>query len=138
MKRPFFKTVILVTVVFTVLTACSNHQVKFDKEKWNAGDGISYSMRDNVLTDLVTNYKLKGMTYKDVIRLLGKPDDTAALKTSYEIINTAHEYNPKLKPTYKKSLEFYFSKDSVVTSFKVYEHTDKKGPDNAHSVAPAK
>jgi len=124
MKSPFFKIVTLLMVMLTAFSACKRN-VKFDKEKWKAGDGISYSMRDNVLKDLTTNYKLVGMNYKDVIRLLGKPNDTATLKTSYEIINTAHEYNPKRKPAYKKNLEFYFSKDSIVTRTAVYEHTDK-------------
>ena len=92
------------------------------------GDGLSYTMRESILEDLTTNYKLVGMTYKDVIRLLGKPDDTYPLKTSYDIINNEAEYNPKNKPLYRKNLEFYFNKDSVVTRFNVYEHTDKKGP----------
>ena len=117
--------IVILMVMLTAFTSCKRG-TKFDKEKWKAGDGISYSMRDNVLEDLLATHQLKGMTYKDVIRLLGKPDDTATLKTSYEIINTAHEYNPKLKPTYKKNLEFYFNKDSVVTRTAVYEHTDKE------------
>ena len=92
------------------------------------GNGLSYTMRDKILEDLTTNYKLVGMTYKDVIRLLGKPDDIGTLKTSYDIINNEAIYNPKNKPLYRKNLEFYFNKDSVVIRFNVYEHTDKNGP----------
>ena len=124
MKSLTYRSLIILAIAIA-FTACKRN-IKFDKEKWNEGDGLTYPMRDNVLKDLTTNYKLTGMTYKDVIRLLGKPDDTARLKTSYEIINAAHDYNPKLKPTYKKYLEFYFSKDSIVTRTNVYEHTDKK------------
>ena len=125
MTNPFFKITIclLLSVAFT---GCV--KVKFDKEKWRDTDGLSYKMRDKVLEDLTTNYKLVGMTYKDIIRLLGKPDDTYQLKTSYDVINNEARYNPKNKPLYRKNLEFYFSKDSVVTRFNVYEHTDEKGP----------
>ncbi len=133
MKNPFPKSVIIFAMAIAI-TAC-NRPVKFDKEKWRDGDGISYKMRDRVLEDLLANYKLVGMNYKDVIRLLGKPDDTAHLKTSYEIINTLAEYNPKNKPVYKKNLELYFNKDSIVTRTAVYEHTDKKGP---YSLLPKK
>ena len=114
-------------LLLTAITGCTRG-VKFDKEKWNDGNGISYNMRDNVLQDLVDNHHLKGMHYKDVIRLLGKPNDTATLKTSYEIINTQSEYNPKNNPIYRKNLEFYFNKDSVVIRTNIYEHTDKKKP----------
>jgi len=129
---PSFKKIITCLVLLSLFTAC-RRPVKFDKEKWRAGDGLNYKMRDNVLDDLLENYKLVGMNYKDVIRLLGKPDETDSLKTSYQIINTLGEYNPKNKPVYKKYLEFYFNKDSVVTRTNVYEHTDKKGP---YSVLP--
>lgn len=125
MTNPFFKTAIYLLLI-VAFTGCV--KVKFDKQKWKMGDGLSYTMRESILEDLTTNYKLVGMTYKDVIRLLGKPDDTYTLKTSYDIINNEAEYNPKNKPLYRKNLEFYFSKDSVVTRFNVYEHTDKKGP----------
>ena len=125
MTNSFFKIAIclLLAVAFT---GCM--KVKFDKEKWKMGNGLSYTMRESILEDLTTNYKLVGMSYKDVIRLLGKPDDIGPLKTSYDIINNEAIYNPKNKPLYRKNLEFYFSKDSVVTRFNVYEHTDKKGP----------
>lgn len=121
----FFK--IAICLLFVVaFTGCV--RVKFDKEKWGDTDGLTYKMRDRVLEDLTTNYKLVGMNYKDVIRLLGKPDHYYPLKTSYQILSTEAQYNPKNKPIYRKNLEFYFSKDSIVTRFNIYEHTDAKGP----------
>ena len=125
MTNSFFKLAVCLLLCAAV-TGCI--RVKFDKEKWRNTDGLSYKMRDNVLKDLTTNYKLVGMTYKDVIRLLGKPDHIYPLKTSYDVINNEAVYNPKNKPLYRKNLEFYFNKDSVVTRFNIYEHTDKKGP----------
>lgn len=125
-NNPFFKITICL-LLFVTIAGCRRKQ-KFTKELWNLGDGLSYTSRDFIVDDLLANYKLKGMHYKDVRRLLGKPDDTATLKTSYQIINTLNEYNPKNKPVYKKYLELYFSKDSVVSRTNIYEHTDKKGP----------
>jgi hypothetical protein len=114
-------------LLLTLFAGCRRKQ-KFTKELWNLGDGLSYTSRDFVVDDLLANYKLQGMHYKDVRRLLGKPDDTATLKTSYQIINTLAEYNPKNKPVYKKYLDLYFNADSVVARTAIYEHTDKKGP----------
>ena len=125
MSNPLFKIAICL-ILFVAVTGCGG--VKFEKDRWRDTDGLTYKMRERILEDLTTNYKLVGMNYKDVIRLLGKPDDTYPLKTSYDVVNNEAVYNPKNKPLYRKNLEFYFSKDSVVIRFNVYEHTDKKGP----------
>ena len=115
---------LLFLLLFTALTGCSKKQ-KFTKELWKQGDGLTYSKRKFIYEDLLENHKLKGMHYKDVIRLLGKPDKTASLKTSYEIINTDSEYNPKKDSVYRMNLEFYFSKDSAVTRTTIYERKSK-------------
>ena len=122
------KPIALITLSFlfllTALTGCSKKQ-KFTKEFWREGDGITYSKRKLIYEDLLANYKLKGMHYKDVIRLLGKPDATDSLKTSYQVINTDSEYNPEKDSIYRMNLEFYFSKDSAVTRTAIYERKSK-------------
>jgi hypothetical protein len=124
MKKDLFFKLLICLLFFTAITGCKRGQ-KFDREKWQYGDGISYPLRDNLLDDLLANHKLKGLTYYQALQLLGMPQDTAKLKISYEIINTRLNYNPKHKPTYIKNLILYFSKDSTVVKTEVYEHTDK-------------
>ncbi len=123
-RKPIFGVSLIYLMLAMVLTSCSKKQ-KFTKEMWKAGDGISYSKRKLIYEDLLENYKLKGMHYKDVIRLLGKPDHTDSLKTAYEIINTDSEYNPKKDSVYRMNLGFYFSKDSAVTRTAIYERKSK-------------
>jgi outer membrane protein assembly factor BamE (lipoprotein component of BamABCDE complex) len=125
MNKPFFTIKLSCLVLFLAITACHQKQ-KFDKEKWNYGDGIDYPLRDDQLEDLINDHQLKGMTYHQVIKLLGSPQDTGKLRMSYQIINTGHEYNPKLRPIYIKNLDFYINKDSIVTKAEVYEHRNKK------------
>ena len=122
--KPFSIFLLLCVLLITALTGCSKKQ-KFTKEFWREGDGITYSKRKLIYEDLLANYKLKGMHYKDVVRLLGKPDATDSLKASYQIINTDSEYNPKKDSIYRMNLEFYFSKDSAVTRTAIYERKSK-------------
>lgn len=122
--KPITQIMFAFLFLLTALTACSKKQ-KFTKELWKQGDGISYSKRKFIYEDLLENHKLIGMHYNDVIRLLGKPNDTATLKTSYEIIDTRSEYNPKKDSIYRMNLEFYFSKDSAVTRTAIYERKSK-------------
>ena len=122
--KPIAQITFAFLLLLTTLTGCSKKQ-KFTKELWKQGDGLTYSKRKFIYEDLLENHKLKGMHYKDVIRLLGKPDKIDSLKTSYEIINTDSEYNPKKDSVYRMNLEFYFSKDSAVTRTAIYERKSK-------------
>lgn len=121
-KKLFFQT--LICLLFSiVITGCNTK--KFDRQQWSYGDGLDYPLRDGIVNDLVKNHKLKGLTYRQVIDSLGAPQKRDTLLLSYQIIDNSFDYIRK-QPIHKKNLILYFSKDSVVTKFEIYDHTNKK------------
>ncbi|MCC7514190.1 MAG: hypothetical protein IT212_05825 [Bacteroidia bacterium] len=117
----FYYTIILLTTL-SFFFACNNgnRQVKFDKNKWNdQADPLFPSVyRSKMLTDLTTNYKLKGLKYSELIELLGIPDSKDSSSLSYKIVV---DYKHDIDPVYTKDLDFTFSKDSIITSFQINE-----------------
>ena len=58
-------------VLIFILASCNNQQIKFDKEKWNERNDMFYANREKMVIDLMENHLKKGMTYKEVMNLLG-------------------------------------------------------------------
>src|SRR5574338_1582103 len=103
-----------------VLFSCNAIEEKFDKAKWiqkeDAGQTSSY--RKKMLKDLTSNYKLTGIKYSELIQLLGAPNLKDSSSLGYDIVI---DYGHDIDPVYTKTLDFTFSKDSTITSFKVEE-----------------
>lgn len=102
-----------------------NKSVKFDRQKWSYGNGLDYPQRDDIVDDLIKNHHIKGLTYRQVIDSLGAPQQWDTLQVAYQILDNTSNYHRK-NPVRKKSLILHFSKDSVVTRFEIYDHTNKK------------
>src|ERR1700722_14944575 len=111
------KYLILCIVLFAFIVSCKQ-RMRFDKEKWSIQDDIDDAgpYRDAMLDDLIQNHKLKGLTYKGLTDLLGKPliEDSGVF---YDII----VHWDVIDPDYTKTIEFKFTKDSIVSDFKVEE-----------------
>ena len=77
-----------------------------------------------MLNDLVKNHKLKGLTYQQLIDLLGTPgnfsdnDDTVR----YEIFTG---FESDIDPAYGKNLNLTLGADSIVASYKISEWKHK-------------
>jgi hypothetical protein len=95
-------------------------EAKFDKFKWNnqLDPAFPPPYRSKMVADLTTSYKLIGFKYSQLIELLGIPDNKDSSSLSYKIVV---DYGHDIDPIYTKSLDFSFSKDSIVTSFKFNE-----------------
>jgi len=98
-------------------------QEKFDKTEWRkVVDGFPPDCRRYMLDDLTSHHKLVGLKYSDLISLLGRPDYTDDFREdttiAYDIIV---DYGFDIDPVYTKTLQFQFSKDSVVTGFHIVE-----------------
>jgi len=110
------------SLLFIAFTGC--HQAtKFNTPQWKVGDGLDFPLRNDMLDDLVKNYHLKGMTYKQVQHLLSYPEGSDSASFYYEIIET---YNNMARHEHVKRLVFYMGKDSVITGFKIYDKHFKK------------
>lgn len=117
-----FVLLILQFTAFVFLLSCNGgkKEIKFDKNKWNEQTDPLFPSRyrSQMLTDLTTNYKLKGLKYSELTELLGVPDTKDSSSLSYKIMV---DYKQDTDPVYTKDLDFSFSKDSIITSFKVNE-----------------
>ncbi len=112
--------IFLIFLIAIIISSCKDREIKFDKAKWqqNEDAGQPSSYRKHMLKDLVTNYKLAGMRYSEIIGLLGEPNFKDSSSFGYNIVV---DYGHDIDPVYTKTLDFTFSKDSVITSFKVDE-----------------
>lgn len=59
--------------------------MEFDKSKWNERFDGFYKYRENMVQDLMESHIKKGMSLKNVIDLLGEPENYQNNKTN-EII----------------------------------------------------
>src|SRR5690606_30358934 len=73
MERRRLKLIYILTIL--LVTACGNQQMEFDKEKWNERDDMFYANREKMVTDLMKNHLKTGMTYKEVLNLLGNSEN---------------------------------------------------------------
>lgn len=112
----------LQSVAITFLAACNNNdkEMKFDKVKWKEKKDPAFpsAYRNKMLNDLMLNQKLTGLKYNQLIDLLGTPNFNDSSTLSYKIIV---DYGSDIDPVYTKDLDFTFSKDSIITTFKVNE-----------------
>jgi hypothetical protein len=107
------------TLLLMVIFASCNIDVKYEKELWQETDsGFSSPYRDRMLRDLTTNYNLKGMKIYQLRKLLGPADHVENGLIAYRV---KIEYGGDTDPVYTKNLNFNYSKDSTITSFKVIE-----------------
>lgn len=115
------KMKLIYVFVVSLLTSCNYQQVEFDKEKWNERDDMFYANREKMVADLMKNYLKKGMTYKEVINLLGTPENyhnDHSNTIAYEIM--VH-YDWNIDPQKGKILYIDFTSDSIVKDIKFDE-----------------
>jgi hypothetical protein len=112
----FNKTSLIFTCLLAVcLTACSRKQ-KFDRDKWDDGDGITFAYRPILVDDLVASKKINGLKYQDVIHLLHRPQ----LSTKDSMIYDIDSQYKAGKLIYSSTLVI-FLKDSVAVKAEVHE-----------------
>ncbi len=111
------KLILIFILLPFILIACS--QTKFDKSKWLYKDDIEYPYRKSMLKDLTTSYQLKGLSYKQLIRLLGEPGNI--IGDSNEIYYPIIEEYGGIDPVHVIDLAIRFDQDSIVTDYKINE-----------------
>ncbi|MES2379512.1 MAG: hypothetical protein V4538_00620 [Bacteroidota bacterium] len=106
----------------TCILLVSCEKSKFDKIGWNEkGDLGSYPKRKSMLNDLIENHKLKGIKYKELIELLGLPENYSDEEYNTMTYNIEIDYGFDIDPTYSKHLKIELAIDSVVKSYEIVE-----------------
>ena len=87
--------------------------------KWATTYGAEYPYRDNMLSDLINNYKLTGLKKNEVLNLLGQPNRSGSGYLFYTII---YKYRGNIPvPVHTKTLVIKLARDSTVEWGKIHE-----------------
>ena len=111
-------------LIATIHLVSCEPQMKFDKNGWQSGGATGYPppSRKEMLKDLLSNYRLKGLSYRQIINLLGEPNGIDNSTVFYDI---ALRYD-MIDIDYAKSLLIVLDKDSIAREVKVYERKNKE------------
>jgi outer membrane protein assembly factor BamE (lipoprotein component of BamABCDE complex) len=109
----------IIYAVILLLTACSISELKFDKSGWNEKSDISFINRENMVNDLMMNHLRKGMSYNEVISLIGQPENYNDVKEKSICYEIMEYYGFDIDPIETKTLIIEMSKDSIVLDFKL-------------------
>ena len=116
-KNAFLKPITYL-IVFTLLS-CNPKEIEFNKSKWvEKVDGF-YLHREEMIRDLTENHLYKGMTYREVKNLLGKPDEYSDLGHNIIAYGIMEDYGWNIDPIETKTLRIELTKDSLVNSFEI-------------------
>ena len=117
------KSGLLLPLLFLGLfsSACKKESA-FDKDKWAYRGDMEFPYREEIITDLLENHHLKGVSYSQLMNTLGTPDqiELANHKVYYDILT---EYGSDIDPIHNKLLEVSLSNDSIVIGYKIREWT---------------
>jgi len=106
----------------TCILLISCEKPKFDKIGWSEkGDLGGYPKRKSMLNDLTENHKLKGIKHRELIELLGLPENYSNEEYNAMSYNIETEYGSDIDPTYSKDLQIKLTKDSLVESYRIVE-----------------
>jgi hypothetical protein len=125
LKNTFVKFFTVMMLAIVILSGCDSiKKEKFDRRKWDDGDGLSFPKRAGMLDDLLATQKLKGLTYKQALYLLRYPQRNSLTDKSfeYEIVRKMDG----IDTVYAKSLVLYLNQDSIVSDYKVIEKDNKE------------
>jgi outer membrane protein assembly factor BamE (lipoprotein component of BamABCDE complex) len=116
--------IILVILIITIFSSCTNKTQKFEKGNWNKIIDGFYVNRENMVEDLTNNYLKKGMKYEKIMLLLGNPqnlNDEMENTISYELMT---DYGWDIDPVEVKTLKIKIAKDSTLLNWEI-EHWKK-------------
>jgi hypothetical protein len=110
--------VILVISGYIFFTSC-NRNIKFDKAKWLQKGETEYPYRRAMLRDLTTNYKLKGLSYKQLLTLIGEPQEDIVGDSNTIYYSIFEDYGFDIDPVHVIDLVIKLNKDLTVKDFYV-------------------
>lgn len=114
------KLIVLTTSLLVILSCNQNR--KFDNSAWREkGDLGTFPNREEMLKDLMNNHQLKGLTYKQLMELLGKPENDSDAEPNVACYNIVTDYGRDIDPVYIKNLQVKFNADSIVTEVAISE-----------------
>ncbi|MES2812012.1 MAG: hypothetical protein V4670_06035 [Bacteroidota bacterium] len=124
-ENRFILLVIIVSIIISFsLNSCGLKEKKFDKLGWNKRIDGFYVNREYMVNDLMTNHLHKGMSYKNLINLIGEPGNFSDTEENHIAYPIMEDYGWDIDPVESKTLDIELSKDSTIINYKI-EHWEK-------------
>lgn len=122
MKFKYLLIISLLICIFSI--SCKNkkvenEQLKFDKVRWSVKQDEAYPYRNNMLKDFIDNYTIKGLSYNQIISMLGQPDRIENGHLYYSVYKKYLGNFPV--PLNTKTLVVKLTKDSTVEWRKIHQ-----------------
>lgn len=109
-------------ILLVYFLASCNTNKKFDKVKWQEqGDLKIYTHGKSMLNDLTKNHKLTGLSYRQLINLMGEPENYSDKEKNIVYYEIETDYGNDIDPVYTKTLQIKLTNDSTVESFEIKE-----------------
>ena len=106
----------ILTFLILIVSSCGTNDEKFDKLTWNDKDDIFFANRKSMVNDLMKNHLHKGLTYKELVELLGEPENYADEKSNKIAYEIEVDYGSDIDPVAGSDLIIELSKDSTVVN----------------------
>ncbi|MEO5775708.1 MAG: hypothetical protein ABIQ27_02315 [Flavobacterium sp.] len=119
------KRILFLLLTILMIQACQKKvecvtKLKFDKSLWLKNQQKDcYRDREKMLYDLLDNYKIKGLKYPEIVKLLGNAEieSTSHSKSIKYIVST--ENDSTIEQNYYKELIIFLDRDSIAESVMV-------------------
>ncbi|MBF9224257.1 hypothetical protein [Hymenobacter ruricola] len=109
----------MLTLLLNVINGCEKKETKFDKSQWLImGDIGSFPCREHMLEDSVKHHQLQGLTYNQLLALLGEPSNYGESDGTIRHL-IIEDFASDIDPVHGKTLDLTLGPDSITTSYKV-------------------
>lgn len=120
----FIRTLFLLLIILTI-QSCQKKvecikELKFDKSLWLKNQQKDcYKDREKMLYNLLDNYKIKGLKYTEIEKLLGSTEIVSTSHSKYITYTVTTKKDSTIEQKYSKELIIFLDRDSIAQSYMV-------------------
>jgi hypothetical protein len=120
LKNKFIPAITILIISVSVFS-CKG-EIKFDRAQCIVQDEIGqYQYRNQMLNDLMSTHKLKGLSFHELTELLGQPEKNMKGDSNEIYYSIVTDYGHDIDPIHTKNLAIKIGNNSTVTDFRVDE-----------------
>ena len=112
---------LFILLLFISFISCDKN-VKFNKLDWQKNEDGFYIHREEMIDDLIKNYPLETLNYKEIIKLLGKPENYSDEEAGIIYYNIETYYGQDIDPIFVKNLKIKTNNISKINTIILDEY----------------